>query len=127
MHVKVAVADQLIPISTDITHVNERIMRLSIHHTMSVIFLVCVYAQTRVIEFSVKEAYVAQLQMVEDSCPEDILILSDFNATTSTDMYGYLGHHGSGSKRNLNSSTLREMRISVSLKTELAQMVLTLL
>ena len=77
--------------NTEVTHVNERIMRLRISHTLGVISMVSVYAPTGVTEFSVKEAFYAQLQTVVDSCPKgDILIvLGNFNATTDTDRDGY--------------------------------------
>ena len=65
-----AVADRQVPMITEDTPVNERIMRLRITHTLGVIFLVSVYAPTGVSEFSVKEAFYAQLQMVVDSCPQ---------------------------------------------------------
>ena len=45
-------------------------MRLRISHTLGVISLVSVYAPTGVSEFSVKEAFYAQLQTVVNSCPK---------------------------------------------------------
>ena len=47
---------------TEVTPVNERIMRLSITLTLSVIFLVSV--STGVSEYSVEEASYAQLQIL---------------------------------------------------------------
>ena len=95
-----AVADRLVPMNTEVTPVNERIMRLRITHTLGVISLVSVYAPTVVTEFFVKEAFYAQLQMVVDSCPkgDTLIVLGDFNATTGTDRDGYqscVGPHGS--------------------------------
>ena len=46
--VVVAVADRLASMITEVTPVNERIMRLRIFHTQNVISLVSVYAPTRV-------------------------------------------------------------------------------
>ena len=52
-----AAADRLVPMITDVAHVNERIMKLRITHTLGVISLVSVSHQTGVDEFSVKEAF----------------------------------------------------------------------
>ena len=57
------VADQLVPMIIEVTGVNARIMRLKITYTLSVISLVFLYAPTRISEFSVKEAFYAQLQI----------------------------------------------------------------
>ena len=54
----------MLPMITEVTHVNERIMRLRNTHTLGVISLDSVYAPTGVSEFSVKKAFYAQLQMV---------------------------------------------------------------
>ena len=84
-----AVGDRLVPMITEVTPVNERILRLRISHTpiLGVIYLVSVYAPTGVSEFSVKEAFYAQLQIVVDSCPkgDSLIVLGDFNATTGID------------------------------------------
>ena len=56
-----AVVDRLVPMIIEVTPANERIMRLRITHTLDVISLVSVYAPTEVSEFSVKEAFYAQL------------------------------------------------------------------
>ena len=122
--VAVAVADRLVPMITEVTPVNERIMRLRISHTLGVISLVSVYAPTGVSEFSVKEAFYAQLQMVVDSCPkgDTLIVLGDFNATTGTDRDGYqscVGPHGSGSRDESSSMLLdfaksRRLRIAGS-------------
>ena len=61
-----AVVDRLVPMITEVTPLNQRIMR--IFHTLGVISLV--YAPTGVSEFSVEEAVYAKLQMVVDSCPK---------------------------------------------------------
>ena len=42
---------------TEVTHGNERIMRLSVFHTVGVISMVSVYSPTRVSEFFSKEAF----------------------------------------------------------------------
>ena len=86
---------------TAVTPVNKCIMRLRITHTLTVIFLVSVYAPTGVSGFSVKEAFYAQLQMVVDSCSkrDRLIVVGDFNANTGTDRDGYqscVGPHGSG-------------------------------
>ena len=52
--VAVAIDDRLVPVITEVTPVNERIMRLRITHTLGVISLVAVYAPTGVSEFFVK-------------------------------------------------------------------------
>ena len=52
---------RLVPMITEVTPVNERIMRLRNSHTLGVISLVSVYAPTGVSEFSVEEAFYAQL------------------------------------------------------------------
>ena len=63
---------------TEVTPVNDRIMRLRIFHTPGVISLISLYAATEVNEFSVKEAFYSQLEMI----PEAYLdIRGDFNAT----------------------------------------------
>ena len=72
------------------------------------------YAPTGVSEFSVKEAFYAQLHMASDSCSEwDILIvLGDFNATTGTEkmaMSHVLGLTALDQKgKLLNAPRLRE-------------------
>ena len=85
-----AVANRLVPLTTEVTPVNERIMRLRISHTLGVISLVRVYAPNGVNEFSVKESFYAQLQMVVNLCPkaDTLIVLGDFNATTGTDRDG---------------------------------------
>ena len=62
--VAVAVADRLVPMITEVTPVNKRIMRLRISNNLGVISLVSVYAPTGVSKSSVKVAFYAQLQMV---------------------------------------------------------------
>ena len=62
-----AVADRLVPMITEVTPVNERIMRLRITHTLGVTSLVSLYAPTGVSEFSVKKAFYTQLKMAVDS------------------------------------------------------------
>ena len=84
-----AVADRLLPMITEVTPVNMRIMTLRISHILGVISLVSVYVPTGVSEFSVKEAFYAQLQTVVDSCRylDTLIVLGDFNATTGTDRW----------------------------------------
>ena len=86
-----AVADRLVTTITEVTPVIERIMRLTISHTLGIISLVSLYAPTGVSQFSVKEAFYAKLEMVVDSCPggDNLIVLYDFNATTGTDRDGY--------------------------------------
>ena len=97
------VADLLFPMISEVTHVNERIIRLRGIHTLGVISLVSVNAPTGVSEFSVKKPFYAQLQTVMDSCPmgDTLIVLGDFNATTGTDSDDYescVGPHGSRSR-----------------------------
>ena len=68
-----AVADRLVPMITEVTPVNERIMRLRITHTLGVNSLVSVYAPTWVSEFSVQQAFYVQLRTVVDSCSKGML------------------------------------------------------
>ena len=86
----VAVADRLVPMFTEISPVNERILRLRITHTLGVISLVSVYAPIEVSESSVKEAFYPSSRLVVDSCPkgDSLTVLGDFNATTGTDRDG---------------------------------------
>ena len=51
--VAVAVSNKLTPMIIEVTPVNERIMRLRIHHSLGVISLVSVYAPTEVGDLSV--------------------------------------------------------------------------
>ena len=57
---------------SEVTPVNERIMRLRITDTLGVISLVSVYAPTGVSAFSVQEAFCIHPQMVVDSCLKGI-------------------------------------------------------
>ena len=77
--VAVAVADRLVPMITEVTTVNERIMRLRITHTLGVISPVFLYAPTGLSGFYMKEAFYAQLQKVLDSCSkgETSIVLGD--------------------------------------------------
>ena len=112
------------PMITEVTPVNERIVRLRISHTLSVISLVSVHAPNRVNEFSVKEALYAQLEMVVDSCPtgDFLIVLSHFSATTGTGRDGCqscVGAHGSGSRDGSSSMLFdfaksRRLRIAES-------------
>ena len=82
----VGIADRL---DTKIIHtpVNERIVRFRITHILGEFSLIYVYAPTGMNEFSVKEAFYAQLQKVLDSCPkgDTLMIKGDFGAITGTD------------------------------------------
>ena len=96
-----AVAERLVPMITEVTPLNERIMRLRIIHTLGVIFLITLYAPSGVSIFSLKKALYAHLHMLVDSCPkgDTLIVLGDFNANTGTDRYGgesCVGPHGSG-------------------------------
>ena len=84
-----AAPDRPGPLITEVTPVNEPIMRLRNTHTLGVISLVSVYALNGVSEFSVKKALYAHLQMVVDSCPkgDTLIVLRDFNAFTGTDRW----------------------------------------
>ena len=55
--VAVAVADRLVPMVTEVTPVNERIMRLTISHTLGSLSLICLYAPSVVNEYTVKKAF----------------------------------------------------------------------
>ena len=83
------VFDRLVPMVTEITPVNERIMGLRISSTYCGTYFF-VYPPTRVSESSVNEEFYAQLQMVVYSCPERdaLIVLGDFNATNGTDRDG---------------------------------------
>ena len=85
------------------------------------LFFSSVYAPTGVSEFSVKEAFYAQLQTVVDSCPkgDTLIVLGDFNATTGTDRDGCqscVSTHGSAS-RYKSSSMLPDFAESRRLRT----------
>ena len=107
----VVVADRLVPIITEVTPVNERIMRLRITNILGVISLVSVYAPIGMSEFSVKGALYTQLQIVMDSCAkgDTLIVLGDINATTGTDKDCYqscVGPHDSRSRDESSSCCL---------------------
>lgn len=122
--VTLAVANYLVPLVSQVTLINERIMRLRIAHTMGVLSVLAVYAPTGVSDDSVKEAFYAQLSSVWDTVPscDSKVILGDFNASTGVSMDGYescLGPHGSGSRddsslRLLDFARSRGLRIAGS-------------
>ncbi|KAG2460271.1 CFDP2 protein, partial [Polypterus senegalus] len=98
-----AVADWLLPMVSDVTPFNERIMRLGLLHSLGALSVVSVYAPTAVSDVSARETFYSQLRSVVDGCPGgDIpLVMGDFNATTATDRAGYedcLGPHRSGDR-----------------------------
>ena len=64
--VAVAVSNKLIPMIIGVTPVNERIMRRRIHHSLSVVSLVFVYAPTEANDLTVKDAFYAMLESVVD-------------------------------------------------------------
>ena len=66
--VAVAVSNKLTPMIIEVTPVNERIMRLRIHHSLSVISLVSVYAPTEASDLTMKDAFYATLESVVDQC-----------------------------------------------------------
>ena len=53
----------------EVAPVNERIMRLRIHHSLGVISLFSVYAPTDVRDLTMKDAFYATLESVVDQCP----------------------------------------------------------
>ena len=55
--VAVAVSNKLTPMIIEVTPVNERIMRRRIRHSLGVISLVSVYAQTEASDLTVKDAF----------------------------------------------------------------------
>ena len=67
--VAVAVSNILTPMIIEVTPVNERIMRLRIHHSLGVISLVSVYAPAEASDLTVKDAFHATLEFVVDHCP----------------------------------------------------------
>ena len=89
-----------------VTPVNKRIMKLKITYTLGLISLVSVYAPTGVSEFSEKQAFYAQLQMMVDSCPKGniLIVLGDINATTGTDRYGYESCVGPGLDQKIKAT-----------------------
>ena len=84
-------SNKLTPMISEIILVNERIMRLRIHHSLGVISLVSVYAPTEASDLTVKDAFSATLESVVDQCPrqDTLLVLGDLNASTGTDRDGY--------------------------------------
>ena len=62
-----AVADRVVPMATEVKH--EIIMRLRITHNPGAISSVIAPTSVSVNEFSLKEDFYAQLQMVMVSCP----------------------------------------------------------
>ena len=62
----VAVSNKLTPMITEVTPVNERIMRPRIHHSLRVISLVSEYAPTEPSDLTVKDAFYATLESVVD-------------------------------------------------------------
>ena len=104
-----AVSNKLTAMIIEVTLVNERIMRLRICHSLSVISMVSVYALIEASDLTMKDAFYATLESVVDQCPrrDTLLVLGDFNASTGTDRDGYetcVGPDGSGTvNQNSNS------------------------
>ena len=71
--VAVAVSNKLTPMIIEVTPVNERIMRLRIHHSLGVISLVSVYAPTEASDLTVQDAFSATLESAVISAPDEIL------------------------------------------------------
>ena len=99
--VAVAVSNKLPPMIIEVTPVTERIPRLRIRHSLSVISLVSAYSTTHASDLMVKDAFYATLESVVDQCPrrDTLLVLEDFNASTGSDRDGCetcVGPHGSG-------------------------------
>ena len=67
--VAVAVSNILTPMIIEVTPVNERIMRLRIHHSLGVISLISVYAPTEASDLTVKDAFYDTLESVLISTP----------------------------------------------------------
>ena len=100
-------SNKLTPMIIEVTPVNERIMSVSIRHSLGVISLVSVYAPTEAGDLTVKDAFYATLKSLVDQCPrrDKPLLSEDFNASTETERDGYemcVGPQGSGTV-NLNS------------------------
>ena len=95
-------------------------MTLRIHHSLGVVSLVSVYAQTEASDLTVKDAFYATLKSVVDQCPrrDALLVLGDFNTLTATDRDGYetcVGPHGSGTV-NENSTKFLDFARSRGLR-----------
>ena len=84
-------SNKLTPVIIEVTPVNERIMRLRIHHSLGVVSLVSGNAPTEVSELTVKDAFYATLDYVDDQCPrrDTLLVLGDFIASTGTGRDAY--------------------------------------
>ena len=76
--VAVAVSNNLTPMIIEVTPVNKRIMKLRICHSLGVIPLVSVCAQTEASDLTVKDTFYAALESVVDqiSAPGKILFQS---------------------------------------------------
>ena len=67
--VAVAVSNKQIPMIIEVIPVNERMMRLRIHHSLGVVSLVSVYAPNEASDLATKEIFYAALKYVVDQCP----------------------------------------------------------
>ena len=79
--VAVAVSNKLTPMITEVTPINERVMRLRIRHSLGIVSLVSVYAPTEASDLTVEDALFAPRQ-------DMLLDLGDFNASIGTDRDG---------------------------------------
>ena len=109
-HVKgvaIGVSSKLQPSIVEVTPVDERIMQLSLKHSIGFLSVAAVYAPTKVCETEEKEMFYAKLDSVLNQC-DAFIVLGDFNAVTDTERSGYklcVGPYDSGT-RNDNSSFL---------------------
>ena len=62
-------SNKLTSMIIEVTPVNERIMRQMIRHSLGVIYLVSVYALTKVSDLTMKDVFHAKLESVVDQCP----------------------------------------------------------
>ena len=60
---------------TEVTPVNERIMKLKISHNLGIISLVSLYGPTGVSDFFMKEAFSMQLLALQDMAISHVLVL----------------------------------------------------
>ena len=111
---------KLAPMITEVTTVNECIMRPMIRHSLGVVSLVSVYAPNEVSDLTVKDAFYAVLESVVHQCPkrDTLLVLGDFTVSNGTDRDGYepcVGPRGSGTV-NQNSTKLLDFASSHGLR-----------
>ena len=110
-----AVANKFTHMIIDVTLVNERIMRLRIHHSLGIISLVSINVPTEASDLTVKDSFYAMLDFVVDQCPrrDTLLDLGDFNVSNGTHRDGYetcVGLQGSGTVNQNNTKILHFAR-----------------